>query len=38
MTGNNVNHPNDFIIRVYAQAVLTALLGNDFLEDYASEE
>lgn len=38
MTGNNVNHPNDFIIRVYAQAVLTALLGNEFTEDYASEE
>lgn len=22
MTGNNINHPNDFLIRVYAQAIL----------------
>ena len=26
MTGNNVNHPNDFLIRVYAQTVLEKLL------------
>lgn len=38
MTGNNVNHPNDFIVRVYAQAVLTALLGDEFAEDFASED
>lgn len=25
MTGNNVNHPNDFLIRFYAQIMLTAL-------------
>lgn len=25
MTGNNINHPNDFLARVYAQAVLQAL-------------
>ena len=25
MTGNNVNHPNDFLIRVYAQTVLRRL-------------
>lgn len=23
MTGNNINHPNDFLIRIYAQAVLS---------------
>lgn len=26
MTGNNVNHPNDFLERVYAQTVLRAML------------
>ncbi|MBQ5972926.1 MAG: SGNH/GDSL hydrolase family protein, partial [Oscillospiraceae bacterium] len=25
MTGNNVNHPNDFLVRVYAQAILAVL-------------
>ena len=25
MTGNNINHPNDFLARVYAQAILQAL-------------
>lgn len=30
MTGNNVNHPNDFLARVYAQTVLQALAGEDF--------
>ena len=29
-TGNNVNHPNDFIIRLYAQTVLKTLAGDDF--------
>lgn len=27
MTGNNVNHPNDFLARIYAQTVLKALMG-----------
>lgn len=27
MTGNNVNHPNDFLARVYAQVVLKAIIG-----------
>lgn len=27
MTGNNVNHPSDFLIRVYAQNILYALTG-----------
>ncbi|MBQ3492944.1 MAG: SGNH/GDSL hydrolase family protein [Clostridia bacterium] len=27
MTGNNVNHPNDFLARIYAQVVLKTLLG-----------
>ena len=26
MTGNNVNHPNDFLIRIYAQTVLQKLV------------
>ena len=30
MTGNNINHPNDFTQRLYAQVLLTALLGKDF--------
>jgi hypothetical protein len=25
MTGNHVNHPNDFLVRVYAEAILSAL-------------
>ena len=25
MTGNNINHPNDFLARVYAQTILTVL-------------
>lgn len=27
MTGNNINHPNDFLIRIYAQALLALFLG-----------
>ena len=27
MTGNNVNHANDFLIRVYAQTILEVLIG-----------
>ena len=30
MTGNNVNHPNDFLARVYAQTILQTLAGEDF--------
>ena len=30
ITGNGVNHPNDFGHRVIAEALLTALLGKDF--------
>ena len=28
MTGNNVNHPNDFLTRVYCQTVLKAIIGD----------
>lgn len=28
MTGNNVNHPNDFMVRIYAQVVSAALIEN----------
>ncbi len=31
-TGNNVNHPNDFISRVYAQTILNALFGDDYFD------
>ena len=27
MTGNNVNHPNDFLIRAYAQTILKTIIG-----------
>lgn len=27
MTGNNVNHPNDYLVRVYAQTVLQTITG-----------
>ena len=30
MTANNINHPNDFGQRLYAQVILTTLLGKDF--------
>ena len=29
MTGNNINHPNDFIARAYAQVILKTLVGKD---------
>jgi len=28
-TGNNVNHPNDFMARVYAQVVFRAIEGGN---------
>lgn len=28
MTGNNVNHPSDFLVRVYAQVILSHLIEN----------
>ena len=27
ITGNNINHPNDFIVRLYAQVILKTLIG-----------
>lgn len=30
MTGNNINHPNDFLVRAYAQVILKTILGDDF--------
>ncbi len=29
-TGNNVNHPNDFLVRAYAQVMLKTTLGDIF--------
>lgn len=29
LTGNNVNHPNDFMVRLYAQAISAALIENE---------
>ena len=31
-TANNVNHPNDFMMRLYAQTVLYALFGADYID------
>lgn len=31
MTGNNVNHPNDFLARVYAQVVLQTVAGDNYI-------
>jgi hypothetical protein len=30
---NNVNHPNDFGVRVYAQVVLKTLLGSEYCDE-----
>lgn len=30
MTGNNINHPNDFLVRAYAQVILKTILGDGF--------
>ena len=30
ITGNNINHPNDFVVRIYAQVLLQTLLGSEF--------
>ena len=32
MTGNNINHPNDFLMRIYAQTLLKTILGEKFCE------
>ena len=32
-TGNNINHPNDFFCRIYAQTVFKALIGYENLAD-----
>jgi hypothetical protein len=32
-TGNNINHPNDFFCRVYAQTIFSALIGYENLAD-----
>ncbi len=29
MTGNNINHPNDFLARLYAQSIVEALIGEE---------
>ena len=30
VTGNNINHPNDFVVRLYAQVILKTMLGSEF--------
>lgn len=30
LNSNSINHPNDFLHRIYAQTVLTTLLGNEY--------
>ena len=34
MTANNINHPNDFLGRVYAQVILKTMLGESFERFY----
>lgn len=31
-TANNANHPNDFMMRVYAQTILQTLFGEDYID------
>ncbi len=38
MTGNNVNHPNDFLARVYVHVILTALFGEKYINLYERED
>lgn len=33
VTGNNINHPNDFVVRLYAQVILKTMLGTDFCNE-----
>ena len=33
INSNSINHPNDFLHRIYAQTVLTTLLGNDYYKN-----
>lgn len=37
-SANNVNHPNDFGVRLYAQVVLNRLLGEEYRRYYEKEE
>jgi hypothetical protein len=32
-TGNNINHPNDFFARIYAQVIIETVFGYDNLEN-----
>ncbi len=36
-TANNINHPNDFIGRIYAQVILKTLLGEKFEDFYGTK-
>ena len=36
MTANNINHPNDFLGRIYAQVILKTILGDRFESFYES--
>ena len=38
MTGNNLNHPNDFMMRVYAQTILRTVLGDAYIPLAAAED
>ena len=31
-TANNANHPNDFLMRVYAQTIVYSLFGEDYID------
>jgi len=33
VTANNINHPNDFVVRLYAQVILKTLAGKDYCNE-----
>lgn len=33
VTGNNINHPNDFVARLYAQVILKTMLGGEYCDE-----
>lgn len=35
MTGNNINHPNDYLVRCYAQVVLQTIQGRLFMNEFS---
>lgn len=38
ITGNNINHPNDFVVRAYAQAIIQTVFGYEHFADMTASE